>query len=138
MSQTATHDAVTVGHDDMGTSAVVELKFSASCGGTTDEVVCRARIQERGKLMCAHSNAKLHGVRRPDTGDRREGYQGLVRVERVVSRWRSWCVIGVVRLLDDVIGGLEKEQPGTLMAPDVQFIIIIAEALLPELCHLVR
>ena len=100
--------------------------------------LCRARIQERGKLMCAHSNAKLHGVRRPDTGDRREGYQGLVRAERVISRRRNWCVVGVVRLLDDVIGGLEKEQSGTLMAPDVRFITIIAEAMLSALRHLIR
>ena len=105
--------------------------------GAADEVVSGSRIQQRSQLVRTHMYAELHRLVRSNAGDRGQGDQGLVGViGRVLSRLRT-AAVRIFRLLHNIIGDLQEEQPSTLVATDVRLITVVAKALLSALGHLI-
>jgi len=79
-SEVATHDAVTIGDDGIGTWAVSELEPHVVGDIVVDKVVGRAGVQQSYKLLIAHGDVKLHRVLSTDACNGRQGDHGSVGV----------------------------------------------------------
>jgi hypothetical protein len=101
----------------------MELETSMAYDRPTDEVMRRARVDQRRELVATDADIDLHRILRADVRDGREGDQRVIRVELGLLRGLDLGGRGhvsvVVRLLDGIVGRLEVEESRALVATDI-------------------